>query len=350
MLYTIQICRAIAALLVVIFHSTGNLAKEKYFGAVAYPLENIFCFGGDAGVAFFFVLSGFIIYRTHHQDFNNPKKLPAYIKKRVARIYPTYIIIFLIVFIFAKSIPSLRDGVPSDPIILLKSLLLLPQDSKIVGGTGAPVIIAAWSLQYEMMFYAAFGLALIRKWLFFAVVIGVVSIFLFEAVAGPYSFPISFVANHLVLLFGMGILAGSVVKSKTYIPWSGWLSLISALAFAFLALLAVQNRETYQKPAFDLAYGVVSALLILGLSRFEAQSIRNKMARRFSIFGDASYAMYLLHFPLVSIFSKIAITVLPINAFGVSVALLFLVGGSVAAAVAFNLIIERPILRRLTVS
>ena len=43
------------------FHSAGNLAKEKYFGIVAQPIKYVFSFGGAAGVAFFFVLSGFII-------------------------------------------------------------------------------------------------------------------------------------------------------------------------------------------------------------------------------------------------------------------------------------------------
>ena len=53
MFYNIQFCRAIAALLVVFFHSAGNLAKEKYFGVLAEPFERIFWFGGEAGVAFF---------------------------------------------------------------------------------------------------------------------------------------------------------------------------------------------------------------------------------------------------------------------------------------------------------
>jgi peptidoglycan/LPS O-acetylase OafA/YrhL len=40
--------------------------------SVAAPLENLFAFGGTAGVAFFFVLSGFILHHVHHQDLNRP--------------------------------------------------------------------------------------------------------------------------------------------------------------------------------------------------------------------------------------------------------------------------------------
>ena len=169
MFYTIQFCRAIAALLVVFFHSAGNLAKEKYFGVLAEPIERIFWFGGEAGVAFFFVLSGFIIHQVHRKEFNQPNRLIPYIKKRIVRVYPTYFIIFIGVFIIAKLTPSIRNTIPTDPILLIKSLLLLPQDSKVVGGTGAPVLVVAWSLQYEILFYATFATALINRWIFYVI-------------------------------------------------------------------------------------------------------------------------------------------------------------------------------------
>src|SRR5882762_1925446 len=147
---SIQACRGLAALQVVLFHLGGILAAPKYFGLPGFGRAFIF---GDSGVEFFFVLSGFIITWVHRRDFGKPAALPAYISKRLIRIYPTYWTIFLSVFLLAWTSPALRSGLPATPGLLLRSLLLVPQDPTVAGGTGAPVLIVAWTLQYEMIFY-----------------------------------------------------------------------------------------------------------------------------------------------------------------------------------------------------
>ena len=345
MLYGIQVFRAIAALLVVFFHSAGNLAKEKYFGTAAQPIEQTFWFAGEAGVAFFFVLSGFIIHRVHYQDFDRPDRIWNYVKKRVIRIYPTYIVIFFAVFVAAKMTPSLRDTVESDPIIIIKSLLLLPQDFNVVGGTGAPVIVAAWSLQYEMVFYAIFALALIRRWVFYFLGLLCILNVAVEPYMGPYEFPRSFIANHLIVLFGMGVVVSALLKRGFLKNCSGWSVSASALFFLLIAVIATEYRENYHKPSFDFMYGVAASFLIFSSVRFE-EKVGEKFQFKFlMLVGDASYAMYLMHFPLVVIFSKIAVILLPINTLGACVAFLFFVIGSVAAALVFNLLVERPLMR-----
>ena len=60
---------------------------------------------------------------------------------------------------------------------------------------------------------------------------------------------------------------------------------------------------------------------------------------------DASYALYLIHFPLVAVMSKVAIIVLPKSASGASIGFCLLVFSSVVAAIIFNKLIERPMLR-----
>ena len=136
-------------MLVVLFHLGGAIADEKYFGIDAFSIPFSF---GNAGVEFFFVLSGFIIFSAHRKDIFNAGELVNYLKKRFFRIFPTYWIIFLAVFSLAFASGTLRHTVPHDLPTLLKSLLLIPQDKSVVGGTGSPVLIVAWSLQYEMFF------------------------------------------------------------------------------------------------------------------------------------------------------------------------------------------------------
>lgn len=308
----------------------------------------MFWFGGEAGVAFFFVLSGFIIHYIHRQDFDQPGKLLNYLRKRAVRIYPIYFIIFICVFVLAKATPSLRDTMPGDIYVLIKSLLLLPQDSKSVGGTGAPVLVVAWSLQYEILFYVAFATALLSRWIFYSIItIFILNLFL-QATFGSYDFPRSFFASHLILLFGMGMLASSVVKRRFHLSYTGYLALVCSFAFATIAFVATQYRATYQKPLFDLAYGFVSAVLIFALARYDRQQKDEVKPNRFGVIGDSSYALYLIHFPLVSILSKIAVLALPKTLGGASVAFLFLVSGNIVMALIFNIFIERPILRLLT--
>ena len=141
---TLQSCRAFAAVLVVLFHLGGTIALPKYFGIDGFAAPFAF---GHAGVDLFFVLSGYIIVTVHWQDFGKPDRLIGYLKKRAARIYPVYWLVFIAVYAAAQAMPSLRGAMPADMSTLAKSLFLLPQDPEVVGGTGAPVLIVAWSLQ-----------------------------------------------------------------------------------------------------------------------------------------------------------------------------------------------------------
>jgi peptidoglycan/LPS O-acetylase OafA/YrhL len=348
MIHSIQAARAIAALLVVFFHAAGTLAKDKYFGQAAAPLERAFWFGGDAGVAFFFVLSGFIIHYVHFRDFDCPKTLVYFLRRRIVRIYPTYWIIFSVVFIGAISVPTLKDTVPSDIIIVLKSLLLVPQDINIVGGTGAPVLAAAWSLQYEIVFYAAFALALINRWLFYAMIAAYILNFLSQPVSGLYSFPRSFLSSHLILLFVMGMWAARVRAQKMSLHIGRSIVIVSSTLFVATAVLATWYREESAKPTVDLLYGVASAALIIGLTNLDSNFRSTAFERVVSRLGESSFALYLIHFPLVSLLSKAAVIALPNDALGVVLAFALLVFGSVFIALLFNSLIERPLLRHLS--
>ena len=70
--------RGIAALLVVCVHCTDMLAGPAYAGRM--PLFGLFSFG-HAGVDFFFVLSGFIIYFIHHREIGQQRMLGGYLYK-----------------------------------------------------------------------------------------------------------------------------------------------------------------------------------------------------------------------------------------------------------------------------
>ena len=69
----VQAARGIAALFVVLYHTGRMLSLEQYVGRD--PWGGLFHFG-HAGVDFFFVLSGFIIYYVHHKDIGTIGRAP----------------------------------------------------------------------------------------------------------------------------------------------------------------------------------------------------------------------------------------------------------------------------------
>lgn len=301
---TIQASRAIAAIFVVLFHLAGTIALDKYFGERFF--ENIFSFG-HSGVDFFFVLSGFIITYVHWNDFGKRDRLFNFIRKRAIRIYPIYWIIFFVVAIGALSSPTLRSAVPLDPVILLKSLTLIPQDPLVIGGTGAPLIIVAWSLQYELLFYCVMAVFVM------SIRIGYITIFLL-AVLGAINwktttFPIAFIANEWLYLFAMGALVGGAVRTNKTVANPTKLSTFGILIFLATVLFEVffAGKDTSSLRWF---YGAGSAIAIYGLIQMEDLGIARDWNHPWLLkLGDASYVLYLIHFPLIILLCKASIKV-----------------------------------------
>lgn len=342
---SLQAGRAIAAILVVLFHLGGNLAKGSYFDMPALAIPFSF---GSTGVEFFFVLSGFIILTAHRLDIGQPSRLGAYLRKRLLRIFPTYWLVFLPVFLVALAVPSMRAGVPHDVLTIIQSLLLIPQDKSTVGGTGAPVIIVAWTLQYEMLFYLFFALLIANARLAVLAAACVVGCYAFGLVLGADAlpFPLSFAGQDYVLLFAMGMLvAWTVARDRPAVKPKFNLAIGTGLAlFLVVALDVVFQTDIFEKFR-TLFYGVAASAIVLGLVTAENSGKVYMGHRWLQVLGDASYAIYLIHFPLISVLCKIAMA-LHLKRLGFAGAALSFVAIFVAclgAGVLFHLWLERPI-------
>lgn len=103
---------------------------------------------GHAGVDLFFVLSGFLIYGSL---VTKPLRLGSYVRRRVERIYPTFLVVLAIYLVLSFTMPS-SSKLPADRwdavVYVLKNLLLLPGIVRM-----QPIISVAWSLSYEAFFY-----------------------------------------------------------------------------------------------------------------------------------------------------------------------------------------------------
>lgn len=103
---------------------------------------------GAAGVTFFFVLSGFIIY----WSFRPGSSVPRFYWRRALKIYPTHLVA-AIALILVASVPLTRPVVWAPNLALIHTWV--PKWTT-VGGLNVP----AWSLAAEILFYLSFPLLL----------------------------------------------------------------------------------------------------------------------------------------------------------------------------------------------
>jgi len=149
----------------------------------------IFSFG-HIGVDLFFVLSGYLIYGMLIKSENT--RFIRYIKRRAARIYPTFLFVFLIYIIlsfFFTSESKIPSGYLNTAIYILQNILLLPGIFDI-----KPVITVAWSLSYEVFYYLLIPLIIsvlqLRKWnstnrIYFWLIASLIGFYLFYIYTGP---------------------------------------------------------------------------------------------------------------------------------------------------------------------
>jgi exopolysaccharide production protein ExoZ len=306
-LSSLQAARAFAALMVLGFHL--GLAVQSYFGSSALLLPF-----GHAGVEFFFVLSGFIVAAAHFGDIGRPARLGRFLWKRFVRIYPVYWLVFLAAYVGAYAIVKL----PPDKLLI--ALLLWPSDT-------APVISVAWSLQWEIVFYLLFAAAIVHPAL---AALGLVAV-LMGLPASPL---------YLSLFFG-GVAAALVYRHAGSLPGRplGWLGfLLFAGACAADAISGVKST---------LWIGAGASLLVLGLALAERQGRTYGGHALWQTLGDASYSIYLTHYPFISVGCKLAMAMgLSGERWALPVYALLLVG-ALLVGVALHRWVERPLIARL---
>lgn len=136
--------RALAAGAVLISHVATEAALVREGGAEALALRYI----GNAGVAVFFVLSGFLLYRPYaaaHLDGTPPRRLRVHLRHRLLRIFPAYWVV-----IVASLLLIDRGGEPTNSLVSVFTLTDIYQPTFYMRAT---VIGVAWTLAVELAFY-----------------------------------------------------------------------------------------------------------------------------------------------------------------------------------------------------
>ena len=334
-LRSLQIGRGLAALFVVLFHLNNSVwGVPKYIPHSFSPLLSF----GNAGVQFFFVLSGFIIYLIHVRDIGTPGRLRAFAFKRFVRIYPTYWIV-LVVFIAALYFDPFLGTADERRIgNFVASMLLVPAPVE-------PILSVAWTLTHEVMFYAIFAIAILNAraglWLFVLWQAACVVNTLSGSTAFPYA--VIFSANNL--LFSLGLLAAFLFKTQRC-PVPVLVACAGGVSFVGLGLHQVYAATALSHDAYVIGYGLSSATAILGACASENRH-GLRVPRLFDAIGDASYSIYLLHLPLLSLFAKLLFASGLAALLPETVSLIGLLCAVTLAGIGFSKIVEMPLIERL---
>lgn len=340
MYWSLNLVRALLALGVVLHHLSATIALEKYFAFDAFA--RVFDFAGTR-VPFFFVLSGFVMMLAYGKDFGHPAKALPYLWRRFVRLYPTYWVILLLVMLPALAVPAWRGAIPTDPWVLAKTFMLVPQHPSVGGATGAPIIVAAWTLHYEVIFYLLLCAWIFSRWLGLIMSLALV----FNAAAcsqrgcGFYS---GFLADGYMLYFAFG--AGAAVLSRRLPPMRHAMKYVGLALASYLAVAVMAYGMVGHVWPIDpnLYFVVLAATVLVCLVNAETAKPAERNSKPIKLLCDSSYALYLLHFPLISLLCKVLVTLGLRDTSGAIIAFGVILACCVGAAMAFHVFIERRLL------
>ena len=239
---------------------------------------------GAMGVDLFFVISGFMMYKTTNEKSTTPG---LFILHRLIRIMPAYwfftCLTGVLLVTFTKLIPLTEFG----PIFLIKSLLFIPAQNP--SGIGLyPLLNVGWTLNYEMAFYLVFAAALFLRpsYRLAGICFG---IFIMQAVVPKLGSDFGFYANKISFEFLMGIAIG-IIHRKNILR----ISVIPAIIITTICFAFISGASNVHAPFHvGFPFAVCIAIAVSQEKYFKSHAWLTKL-------GDWSYSTYLSHILVLS--------------------------------------------------
>ena len=298
--------RFIAALAVVFYHYAPNIAGYSRVPGVFRDIIS----DGPLAVPFFFILSGFVLGFKHVGSHNALSNLGRFYWSRFARIYPVYLIAFVL---FA---PIAIQKYLSEPLVLEGTHYFLASAALYIVMLQAWTPFAqawngpAWSVSVEAFMYAVFPwtAAWLMKLSKFAtavvaftawmIPVGVAAAYVGHAIPGPMWR--NYLTNNPLLglpLFVLGICTAKCLPGWKKVPsvYANWVAMASSVsALIVVAVWPSSSREI-------LISGGIAPLLALVILSFTSTSgwltkaVGSSLMNRL---GEASYVIYIVQSPI----------------------------------------------------
>jgi exopolysaccharide production protein ExoZ len=279
---TIQALRAVAALLVVLYH-----AFEMWGQRIDPAAPGVNWTNGAAGVDIFFVISGFVMVISSRRLMDKSGAWLTFLWHRVVRIVPLYWLLTTAKILSVLLLPALVLRTSLDFNFVAASYLFLP----VVDSAGhfRPVLPVGWTLTYEFLFYLLFAVALALRADAVRVLVPSLGLIAAAALLRTGSWPAwTILFNTIVLEFVFGVaLAQWVLRGFRLPPAIAAVLVVGGFAVILAAPMGPEQLRvlTWGVPAFAIVAGAVA------LEPLVAGALPSWLLA----LGDGSYSIYLGH-------------------------------------------------------
>ena len=305
----IQALRFVAAMLVVLAHSTAMVNERMHLDMFKWR-------AGWSGVDIFFVISGFVMAISSGGLMQRANGWKIFLTRRLIRIVPLYWVATTLKLATILALPTLALDSPLELWNTIASYLFIPTfDDKSL--LAAPLLKVGWTLNYEMLFYAIFTMALFlgkSPLKFTAAIFAIaVAVNLFSTPKFPYAYgflePIlmEFVMGMLVAKLctrvnniNVGVNTGLNIGAKNfidkllqYISTTKVGAIIGALALVICFTIMFNCAE--QPMWWRWAYWGLPSMIIVTVVALAEPALRKVMPNILATLGDSSYSLYLFH-------------------------------------------------------
>jgi exopolysaccharide production protein ExoZ len=279
---TIQALRAVAALLVVLFHAFETWGERVDPAAPGVNWGN-----GAAGVDIFFVISGFVMVVSSRRLADRPGGWLIFLRHRIVRIVPLYWLLTTVKILAVVALGGLVLRTGLDFNFVAGSFLFLPVTDS--AGHFRPVLPVGWTLTYEFLFYLLFAAALAIGVDVLVVAIPGLGLIAVAALARTQAWPAwTILFDTIVLEFVFGVvLARWTQRGFRLAPAIATALVLAGFAGILTISLGSENLRvlTWGIPAFAIVAGAVSLEPL----------VARRLPRWMLTLGDASYSIYLSH-------------------------------------------------------
>ena len=299
----LTITRFLAALSVVFFHGGRPLDWVSLFPALA---------AGPTAVGYFFVLSGFVMALAYYRP-GQPFGFRSFWLARFSRIYPVYILAFVLTCIYYLDIMAkIKPDKIWANIFLYQAWF--PEFSLSFN-------IAAWSLSVEAFFYLVFPflLVLVMRWsakkvlwsaLGFWFISQIVHTVLFRLFMPEQANLLNYFPLFHLNAFLLGIAGGIWYLTRPAQQPIHPLKNLVALFLSTGGVLLILSLRPFMRPlmkGFSLNAGLLAPIFLIIILTLALDTTR--LSRWLShpwlaLLGDASYALYILHVPFIWLFKR----------------------------------------------
>lgn len=321
--------RGLAALYVMIGHSRWLLWEGYSEGYLKHTLEynwidkismyflSIFKFGHES-VLLFFVLSGFVIHKGYVNKFLADSfqrvSIGQFYIKRIRRIYPP--------FLFALCLTALLDYIGRNMgfsiytgnthneginitvgnqsltfLTFIGNVFFLFKEYVPIFGSNGPT----WSLKLEWWFYMIYPFFLLfsRKNIYYSTLL-IVVLFALVNYTSFWTETLSKAVFSSIISWWAGVLLAEVYTKRIGIGLLNFAG-ISILGFFLLPFLP------FYSDLYDFRIALLLTSMISCILYFQSKNISFKLIEIFKFFGDFSYTLYIIHFPILVFISGIVL-------------------------------------------